>query len=381
LYLRVRAAAGRIKAKSGIVTKGGGFSGANDRMRADDDDDADDPVVEEIPLFHSSRLGSRAVLMQFPLIGRAQTPNVQMATRSTTEDSYSFVFLRPTDVFSSGESERYLVKATPVRITQPLALGAVQDGALHLTPIHQVYQGRPVQADSRAAAQELPGVPIDWYLLEDASQFTSSILSDSLASAMSVTLFQSKLADLRSDLSPDLAEGVTDETIQSRSPREQLYLRLLKDRTILFHEFLKVSKLQAHAHELLDVLLQYAYFVQGRWTIKPDEMPERALPKELRLPCSFFIVLFAHDRTLSFEGLTRVFELFGVKRQSMPIVLEKLGLKQDAKKHISFRWKASTLFEDEFKEAAQKGRLEILKLKEAVCNSKRDPYLFDEFLA
>jgi hypothetical protein len=76
-----------------------------------------------------------------------------------------------------------------------------------------------------------------------------------------------------------------------------------------------------------------------------------------------------------------MFELFGVKRTQMATVLDKLGLKQDSKSQISFRWKHSPLFEREFKDAAVKGRAEILKLKEAVCNSKRDPHLFDEFLA
>jgi hypothetical protein len=188
------------------------------------------------------------------------------------------------------------------------------------------------------------------------------------------------LADLQSELTPDVVEGVTDELIQSRAPREQLYLRFIKDRTIQFHEFLEASKLRPHANELLEILLQFGYFVQGRWTMKPDAMPESALPRELRLPASFFIVLFAFEKALSFDDLTKVFQIFGVQRVNMGTILNNLGIKQDAKKQISFKWKPSLVFEKEFKDAAAKGRAEILKLKEAVCTSKRDPHLFDQFL-
>jgi hypothetical protein len=335
-------------------------------------DEEDDPVIDEIDIFNSSGLGDNAFLLQFPLISRKITPDVQLATRAD-DGSYNLLL-------ASG-TYQHVIHANRVTITQPLSIGVLRGNQLHLTPIHHVYQGRPVARPENAKnPHEMSGTPVDWLEMAGADPFIA-VSNDDISAPMSVTLFQSRLADVKSDLSADILDGATEEAIRSRSPREQLYFKLLKDKTIHYHESLQTLKLQAHVNELQPVLLQYAYFVQGRWTVKPDEIPESELPRDLRLARAFFIVIFAHERRLARQELSTVLKTLELQKSQLRSILDGLGVNISETGEIAFKWRANREFEKDFKDTAAKGRAEILKLKEAVCMSRHDPALFDPYLS
>jgi hypothetical protein len=351
-------------------------------------EEEEDPIVDTIEIFNSSSLANQSMLLQFPLVSRSTVPSVQMVAKSIDDDSYSFTFLRTHDPFTSSDSDRYLVRVRPVTITQPLALGVLRGNQLHLTPIHEVYQGRPTQlAGPVKTGQDAPGIPVDWFDLEANSDRLVARSGDELAAAMSATLFQSKLSDTKSDLSPALLEGMTEESLEKRSPREQLYLRLQKDKTIQFHDVLEQLRLKAHANELLETLLQFAYFVQGRWTIRPECLPESVLPSELRLARAFFIVLFAHEKTLPQEVMQGAIDRLGISKGQLRQVMDSLGLLSSqasqaggSGRTLMFKWRKSTLFERDFKDCVAKAKVEIGKLKESVCLGKGDPTIFDQWI-
>ena len=339
------------------------------------DDGDEDEIVQTIPLFHASGPRNRLCLLQFPLVSRTGNIEIQMATKESMTDSYTFTFQPPMDLLG-GSDEHRLIRTKKVDLSQPLALGVLRRGQLHLTPIHGLLQGRPdVQADAKAE-----GTAVDWIEMASKEQFISAS-SDDIASRMSVSLFQTHLADTRTELNPEMISNLSDEVIKSRSPKEQLYLMLMKEKTIYYDDVLKQLGLKAYAGELLDVLLQYAYFVQGRWTVKPDELPETALSVELRLARAFFIIMFANEKKVSMSDmLPRFMAKFGVQKSQLQMVLMKLGVKVDNGKLISFAWKYNPTFETTYPDTVAKAKEAILKLKENVCLAKNDDHLFDEFL-
>ena len=337
--------------------------------------DDEDEIVQTIPLFHASGPGNSLSLLQFPLVSRAGTVDIQMVSKDMQGDGYTFTFSPPLDLMGGSDDKR-LMHTKKVDLSQPIALGVLRDGQLHLTPIHEVLQGRPeVQAEAK-----VEGTAVGWVDLRSNDQFIAAS-SDDIASRMSVSLFQGRLADTRTGLNPQMIENLSDEAIKSRSPREQLYLMLMKEKTVYYDDVLKQLGLKAYANELQDVLLQYAYFVQGRWTVKPEELPETVLSVELRLARAFVIVLFAHEKKMSTnEMLPKFMSIFGLQKSHLQMVLQKLGVKVDNGKLISFGWKHNTTFENTYPDTVAKAQEAILKLKENVCLAMHDDHLFDEFL-
>ncbi|KAH0786219.1 DNA-directed RNA polymerase III subunit RPC5-like protein [Histomonas meleagridis] len=341
--------------------------------------DDDDPVVQEIPIFNCSDMGSKSFIMQFPLISRKSTlPGVQIASHDTNKDTYHFIALPESDIFSSSEATKYLIETHKIVINQPYAVGILHENQLHLTPITQIHQARPsLQPNNNL--DSIPGVPIDWMELENPNGFISSS-HDDISSPMSATMFHSRITDTHSSMNPEMFENVPDAVISSRPPNEQLYLRMIKDKTIFFDDVVKQLNLKAYTFELLDSLLQYGYYVQGRWTIKPEKLPESILPRELRTPRAFMIVLFAHSKQLKIQLLPKFLQIFGITNESLKKILDGIGIKLNGGNLVAFKFKQRLTFEETYPEIAEKAKAEILKLKEAICMAKHDQHLFDEFL-
>ena len=229
--------------------------------------------------------------------------------------------------------------------------------------------------------ESIPGVPIDWTELENPSQFISSS-HDNLSSLMSVSMFQAKITDTNTSLNIDMFENMPESVIRSRPPHEQLFLKMIKDKTILFDDVIKQLDLKAYVDDLLETLLKHGYYVQGRWTIKPEEMPESMLPRNLRMARSFMIVLFANGKTLKHEMLPEFIKLFSlsISDGSLSKVLDGVGVNILKSKLISFRFKPRLTFEQDHPEISERAKAEINKLKETICMAKHNKNLFDQFL-
>ena len=337
----------------------------------------EDEIVQRIPIFSSAGLKEKLCLLQFPLVNRDSSIDIQMAAESETTDAYSFSFMPAMDAYV-GTGETRIIDARKVDFTQPMAVGLLKNGELHLSPIYKLYQGRPVMCSEKKT--EIEGKAISWTELKSNTPFVAKS-HDDITSKMSVGLFQSRICDTRSDTSVGMVANLSDDAIKSHSPKEQLCLYLSKAKTIFYDEFLKIFNLKAYAGELLEVLLKCSYFVQGRWTIKPEEIPEYVLPIELRLVRSFMIVLFALGKTLSTtEQIPKVIQLFGIDKTQLKTVLQDLAVSIKNSKMVSFRWRYNQGFEKSYPDIAEKGKEEILKLKEFICLAKNDEHLFDEFL-
>jgi hypothetical protein len=118
----------------------------------------------------------------------------------------------------------------------------------------------------------------------------------------------------------------------------------------------------------------------GRWTVKPEEIPESELPKDLRLMRAFFIVIFAHGKVVPPKEVPGVCKLFNSDKERLLKSIEGVGIPLKDSGAIGFKYKANPRFETAYKDIAAKGQAEILKLKEAVCMAKHAPDLFDPYL-
>ncbi|OHS95332.1 hypothetical protein TRFO_38567 [Tritrichomonas foetus] len=336
----------------------------------------DDPIINEIDIFNCSGIGNQSFLLQFPLVSRnSDVPSVQYGRLDPTTDNYQFIVLPPQDIMTSSDKGIHIESTTKVNMTQPLAMAVLTNNQLHLTPIYQTLQSRPVPGQNGIESKD---VDISFCILEQLDQFISSS-TDDISAPMSSQMFQKKLTDTETDMNVELLENLDDSALQSRPPREQLVLKLIRDKTIHFDDTLSLLDLKAHTEELLSVLVEHAYFIQGRWTIKPEEIPEKTLPRELRIARNFMIVLFANKKPLTNSMFEHFLNLFNVKREHMVKILEGLGIRMKGGQIISFKFKENPQFENKYKEYADRGRSDINQLKEMICIAKHDDHLFDPF--
>jgi hypothetical protein len=129
--------------------------------------------------------------------------------------------------------------------------------------------------------------------------------------------------------------------------------------------------------------MEVAYLVQGRWTLKPELMPESALPPAFRLARCFVIVVFAKGKVIPYSDVNWFCDVFGLgDKESFKLVLSELGVGVPVAgdKVVTFRWKTNDRFGAAFPEWEEKANKEIAKLKETVCNAKGNPTIFDKFI-
>lgn len=331
----------------------------------------DDPVAYEIDIFNCSEIGRKSFLLQFPLVSRdSQAPAVQFASQKEKEQ-YEFKVLPQQNLFSTSDTE-YTASTQEIQLSQPLAIGILHNNQLHLTPIYKTLQARPVALDNK---DETPSSSISWAHIQDYEEFISDSVDD-ISAPMSVQMYQKMLTGSEESQNIEF-ENLDDNQLHSRPPRIQLITILIKERTIRFDEQLRKHGLQAYAEELLSVLLEYAFYIQGRWTIKPEKLPESVFPIELRMARNFFIVLFAEKKTFPKALIDTFYNLFGVKRESMSKILDKLGVLKD--NQVIFKFKENDQFESLHKDYVEQGKEEIRNLKEAICIAKHDDNLFSTF--
>lgn len=348
--------------------------------------DDNDPVVKEIKIFNCSGVGNKSFLLQFPLVSREnEVPAVQFAGHDAEMDRYEFLVLPPQDLVSSNDMT-YKISTQKVNISQPIAVGVLRDDELHLTPIYQVLQGRPMTSANQEEVENK--YDLNWEPIQDLDEFISQSRDD-ISAPMSSQVYQKLLTGSQETINIEMIENLDDNELHSRPPSEQLIYILLKEKTISFDQQLQKHGLQAHKEELLPLLLEYAYYIQGRWTIKTEKLPETILPINFRLPRNFIIVLFAKKKTLPTTAIIdgksvglfeKFLSLFNIKREDMPKILENLGVKQKGRSDIVFKFKENPQFEKLHKEYAEQGQQEIENLKETICIARHDEHLFDPFL-
>lgn len=340
-------------------------------------DDSDDPIVNEIDIFNCSGVGNKSFLLQFPLVSReSQIPAVQYALHNPDKDQYEFVVLPMQESFSTDMT--YTVSTQKVNISQPLAIGVLRNNQLHLTPVYQVLQARPISSANQDEIEK--DYDLNFINIQDLDEFISAS-GDDISAPMSSQMYQKMLAGSQETINVEMIENLDNDQLHSRPPREQLIYILVKDKTIRFDEILTKHGLQPHKDELLQVLLEYAYYIQGRWTIKPEKLPESIFPIDLRIARNFIIVLFAYKKPLSVSLIDNFYSLFNVKGEKMKKILENLGVKIVGGNQIVFKFKENNQFETLHKEYADLGREEIESLKESICIAKHDDHLFDPFLS
>lgn len=336
----------------------------------------DDPVVNEIDIFNCSEIGRKSFLLQFPLVScESQVPAVQFAAHNE-KDQYEFVVLPQQDLFSTTETT-YNATTQEIKLSQPLAIGVLHNNQLHLTPVYKVLQARPTPSANQDETEK--NYDINWTRIQDLEEFISASVDD-ISAPMSAQMYQKMLAGSQESVNIENIENLNDSELHSRPPSEQLIYILVKDKTIRFDEQLQKHGLQAYKEELLSVLLEYAFYIQGRWTIKPEKLPESIYPFNLRMARNFIIVLFANKKPLPVSKINAFYNLFNVKKDDMSKILENLGVKLVGGDQIVFKFRENNQFESLHKEYADQGKEEIDSLKEGICIAKHDEHLFDIFL-
>ena len=339
------------------------------------DSDESDPVVSTINVYNCSTAGSNSFLLQFPLVSRnSGIPLIQLVGHNDEKDNYTFTVDHP-EILSTNPVT-HNEETADIPISQPLAIGVLRGDELHLTPVYKVLQSRPLPVGKEPSASTMD---MTWFPIQDFSEFVSSSHEDIQAN-MSSEMLTRMLTDSSTGTDFEYIRDIDQSDLGSRPPKEQLLVYLLQEKTIHFDEALDKLNLKAHTEELLEVILENAYFIQGRWTLKPEKIPEKNLPQELRIARNFVIVLFANKKTLS-DKLTKVFiKLFNLEKSSLPKILERLGVKMKEGQNICFRFKENPIFEQRHQEYVSRAKKEIQSLKESICVARRDPHIFDPFL-
>lgn len=343
--------------------------------------DDEDPVVREIDIFNASELATRSMLMQFPLIPRAgPMPQIEATTYDPMADQYHFMMSRNTDSYTMADTHMSLLKTTKVPFTQPLAVGVLVDNQLHLTPISSVYQARPVAVVSSDDKVEIPGTAISTLPLTDLKPLISAS-GDLIADVnMTPALYQDKLKQAKTDGNLGFIGNIDEKNIKFRPPKDQFLWYFNNFQSINFDDLLKKCNLTPYSEDLLELALQHGYFVQGRWVLKPEEIPEDKLPAQFRIARRFIIVLFAHGIILNDDMLKEFMKIFGIPKPALKIIFDNLGVWQSQTRTGQFKWKHNPLFQNIHPEAAAKGEAEISKLKDAICLTCHDNTVFDSFI-
>lgn len=333
-----------------------------------------DPVVQEIDLFNCSGVNNQGFLLQFPLVNRdSSVPAVQYFDHNAENDSYELVIFPETQDMSD---LKITLTTQKVNISQPMALGVLKGNELHLTPIHQIMQAKPIQ---QAREEFDKNYDFGWTRIQDLDEFYSDSRDD-ISASTSVQLYQKTISGNTQNINLNMIESLDPEQLQTRPPREQLIYILIKDKTISFDEQLIKHNLKANTEELLSILPEYAYFIQGRWTIKPEKIPENIFPAELRLARNFLIALFAHKQFLPTNKLNDFYRVFDISREHMAKVAEGIGIKQDGGTKICFKYKENLKFQTNYPECTRRGLDDIESLQETICIAKHDPKIFEKVL-
>jgi len=349
----------------------------------------DDPVVSEFDLYISSEMGQKSFMMQFPLISRnAPPPSLEQISINKENGFYSLQLSASLDLFSGFEQKPSSLHATRVPLSQPMAMGVIRGNQIHLTPITQFYQARPL--DKEELKTTTGGMEVmDFVSMTDLNKFISAS-SSSISSDISGAAFKDLLTGMKCEFSSDLLESIDESNLSSYPPREQLYYKLLTERVILFDDTLKSLNLSAYADDLIEIMLRYAYFINGRWVIKSEHIKETDLPIGYRIARNFIIVLFANKVQLTSSKVQKFKALFEVKPEDLSKIFHRIGVKprnqkadpgsQPGESVITFSYLENGEFEAKHKDAAKRAQGEIQKMKDSICLIRQDPHLFDDFL-
>ena len=291
--------------------------------------DSDDPVVSEMDLFLSSDMSTKSLIIQFPLVSRKEgCPNIEQVSFNSKNKSYKIMVAPPQDIYTGMDLKSHYLQTNKIYSPQPFALGVIRDGQVHLTPITSIYQARPSdlfeEETTTSKDQEPDSKAIDFTEGTDITKFTSKAATD-VSSQMSALTYKDNLTGMRCDFSADLIEQISENTLSSRPPREQLYYVLYKNRTIFFDDVVQSLILTAYSEELLDVLFKYAYYVQSRWVIKSEEIRSTELPVNLRAARNFAIVIFSYKKYLTPALIKKFLALFSIQSSDLKTIFDRLA--------------------------------------------------------
>lgn len=342
----------------------------------------EDEIISEIDVFATSSFREDAALIQLPLMPRNTEFELEGAFIDKKEDSYVFILPAPDLSLISDETYQHEVKASRIKSNSNIALGIFRNGSLHLSPLTKIYQCRPVNEKRES---ELTALSIDYMTNIDLFTVDDSNKPMDLSMDIRVTTYREGIPRKDNMLSREMIENVSESSISSRSPSFQLFYQLVVHKNIDFIEVIKSLNLTPHVQELLPILTQYAWFVQGRWVVKSEYLYENELPLSHRIARNFIIVLFHYEKVLEVNQHKHFLKLFRIEKNEQKCLFDKLAVmskspENESRRVLCFTYRPSTEFERNYREVAQQARNEIQILKESICFAKQDEHLFEEFI-
>ena len=286
-------------------------------------EDDNDPIIEEYDLFLSSEMAQKCFIAQFPLISRkGYVPNLEQISFDKEKNTYHINLSPAYDLFSGSEHKPLTLYASKISTSQPLALGVIRDNQIHLTPVTTFYQARPMDSE-QLKSETISTEAVDFVPISNLNKFISAN-STSIASDMHSSVYKDILTGMKCEFSSDLLDSIDESNLSSYPPKEQLFYILLKEKSILFDDVLKRLGLSAYSDDLIEIVLNYSYFVCGRWVLKSEQFKESELQIGHRIARNFIIVLFANQIELSQNKNQKFRQLFDLKlnlKKKMVILL------------------------------------------------------------
>ena len=327
----------------------------------------DDPVVSEMDIFLATDMRSKAFVVQFPLVSRKEgAPNIQQVLQDKSNKSYRFLVEPPDVSTSSSTLEPRPLQAYRVSTPQSYAIGLLINNQLHLTPIPQILQARPSDLDESTKNSDQYEA-IDFTETTDVTHYQTASTTD-IASQITPEMYKDSLTGMRLDFSHDILEQINSSTLSTRPPREQIYYMLLSERTIHFDEQLNNLQLTPYANDLMEILMKYAYYVQGRWVVKSEELSEKELPIHLRMPRNVAICVFAYKKYFPKDEARKFTQDFNLTPADLGNIFNRLGTKKD--KQLIFKFKENSDFETKHHDKVVEAMKEVKKLMKSIILHK-----------
>lgn len=243
-----------------------------------------DPVVKELKLFIRGGVDGDNFLVQFPLVSRLRPfPDILFASK--VKDLNNFVFELPNDVCCV-TSKTYSY--------QSYAVGIIRGDQVHLSPLSDIYQARPV-----VDVPECDAIPIEKGINIDKTKFLSSSGAD-ISSQMSVSVYKDNI----------VRKGIITCNDNSLNLEIEKLLPKLKEGPL---------KLKEYNEDLVNELLKYTHIIQGFFILKSEHSPERIKDKNDILAWDFICVCFGREKTIPMKVFNAFVDLFKSRNSDFSI--------------------------------------------------------------
>lgn len=330
--------------------------------------DEEDPVVSEMDIYLATDMRSKSFILQFPLVSRKQgCPNIQQISQDKETKQYKIIVEPPDVAMSSSMLTPHPLQTYKISTPQSFAVGLIVDNQLHLTPIPQILQARPSDVTEEEGKDKNKDddryVALDFTETSEIKNYQTAATTD-ISSPITAAMYKDSLTGMRCDFSCELLEQITDKTLSTRPPREQMYYMLLVERTIMFDDILNKLSLVAYSNDLIEIVMKYAYFVQGRWVAKSEELSTKELPVALRMPRNVAICVFANKKFFPKEASKAFAQRFNLTSKDMSNIFTRLGTNKD--KQLIFKFKENTDFETKHREKVNEAMKEVKKLMKSI---------------